>query len=188
MREMDFLQGFSVDLTALGGETWISRRLSQMKDCYTDKATANAILKQGDPIVYRYQSLDLPQDAGDFSFGISTVLPGTVGDEYYMTKGHFHEILMTAEVYYCLEGEGGMLIESQEGDARFLPMTPGKLVYVPKGYAHRTVNTGATPLSSLFVYRADAGHDYQTIETKGFRKIVVQTANGPQLCDNPSWD
>lgn len=105
----------------------------------------------------------------------------------YMTKGHFHEILMTAEVYYCLEGEGGMLIESQEGDTRFLPMTPGKLVYVPKGYAHRTINTGATPLSSLFVYRADTGHDYKTIETKGFRKNVVRENGEMRLRNNPFW-
>ena len=187
MNRLDFLRGLSVDLTALGEDTWITRHLSQMKNCYADQATVNAILMERDPIVYRYQSLSLPRDAGDFSFGISTVLPGTVGDEYYMTKGHFHEILMTAEVYYCLEGEGGLLIENQEGDARFLPMTPGKLVYVPKGYAHRTINTGTTPLSSLFVYRADAGHDYKTIETKGFRNIVVCEKGNARLRNNPLW-
>ena len=187
MAELDFLRGISVDLKVLEPETWVSRSLSQLKNYFSDQSEANRVLQRGDPVIYRYQSLPLPVDAGDLSFGISTVLPGTIGNEFYMTKGHFHEALMTAEVYYCLSGEGGLLIENEEGDTRLLHMSGGKLIYVPKGYAHRTVNTGNTPISSLFVFRADAGHDYKTIETRGYRKLVISSSNGPMLVDNPRW-
>ncbi|UCE56571.1 MAG: hypothetical protein JSV31_14325 [Desulfobacterales bacterium] len=32
--------------------------------------------------------------------------PGKVGSEYFMTKGHFQNILESAEVYYCVERDG----------------------------------------------------------------------------------
>ncbi|AEF80907.1 glucose-6-phosphate isomerase (GPI) (Phosphoglucoseisomerase) (PGI) (Phosphohexose isomerase) (PHI) [Leadbettera azotonutricia ZAS-9] len=41
---------------------------------------------------------------------------------------------------------------------------------------------------SFFVFRGDAGHNYATIETKGYRKLVVEGSDGkPQMIDNPKW-
>jgi glucose-6-phosphate isomerase len=55
-------------------------------------------------------------------------------------------------------------------------------------YAHRSINTGKTPLVTFFVFRGDAGHNYATIETKGYRKLVVEGTDGkPQMIDNPKW-
>jgi glucose-6-phosphate isomerase len=105
-----------------------------------------------------------------------------------MTKGHFHTILETAEVYYTLSGEGCMLLENPEGDVALRPMIPGHALYVPKRYAHRSINTGKAPLVSFYVFRADAGHNYATIETKGYRKLVVEGPDGkPVRTDNPNW-
>lgn len=39
-----------------------------------------------------------------------------IGNEYYMTKGHYHQHIDTLEVYYGLSGEGYMLMENMEGD------------------------------------------------------------------------
>ena len=49
-----------------------------------------------------YHELPVPQTAGDLAFGYSVVNPGKVGDEYYFTRGHYHRILETGEVYHCM--------------------------------------------------------------------------------------
>ena len=66
-------------------------------------------------------------------------------------------------------------------------LEPGKMVYVPKRYAHRSINTGNEPLVTFFAFRGDAGHDYGTIEQKGFRKLVVERDGKPEIIDNPKW-
>jgi len=38
----------------------------------------------------------------------------------------------------------------------------------------------------FYTYEANAGHDYQTILDKGFRKICLDD-NGPVFIDNPKW-
>jgi len=66
-------------------------------------------------------------------------------------------------------------------------MSPGKIVYVPGYYAHRSVNIGDEPLISLPVYPADAGHDYKTIEVEGFRHILVAQNGKPTVIENPRY-
>lgn len=113
--------------------------------------------------------------------------PGKIGNEYYMTKGHFHQIVDTAEVYYTLKGEGYMMLENLDGDWRVERMEKGKALYVPRGYAHRTINTGDEVLTAFYVFDADAGHDYGTIETKGYRHIVCEINGEVTVLDNPRW-
>lgn len=163
------------------------RRLSAMKGMYADRAAFDSLAKS-DPLVYEFIEMGLPESAAEVAFGTSIVYPGKVGDEYFMTKGHFHEILETAEVYYCLRGEGFMLMENPEGEWEARELRPGVAVYVPPRFAHRSINTGTRgPLITFFAFRGDAGHDYGTIETKGFRKLVVERNGRPALVDNPKW-
>lgn len=166
----------------------IRRRLSAMKGMYADGQAFAEMLEAGDPIVYEFHDMHLPEEAGEIAFGTSIVYPGKVGDEYFMTRGHFHTILETAEVYYCLRGSGCMLMESPEGDWEARDLKPGCAVYVPPRYAHRSINTSADQtLITFFAFRADAGHDYGTIETKGFRKLIVEKDGRPEIVDNPTW-
>jgi len=137
--------------------------------------------------VYEFYELNLTEHPGDLDFGASIVYPGKAGNEYFMTKGHFHAILDTAEVYYCLRGRGYMLMENPEGEWYAEELTPGKAVYVAKRFAHRSINTGGETLVTFFVYRADAGHDYGTVLSKGFRKLVVEKDGEPAIIDNPKW-
>lgn len=140
------------------------------------------------PLIYEFYELNIPETSGDLAFGTSIVYPGKVGKEYFMTKGHFHSILDTAEVYYCLGGMGYMQMENSGGDWDIQKFTPGRAVYVPKGWAHRSINIGKVePLITFFTFRADAGHDYGTIETKGFKKLVVERDGKPEVIDNPNW-
>lgn len=163
------------------------RHLSDVKQMFVDIAEAERILKEENPLVYEFYELGIPSHSGDLAFGTSITYPGQVAGEYYMTKGHFHEILETAEVYYCIQGHGMMLMENPEGQWDCHELTPGKAVYVPKRFAHRSINIGEKPFVTFFCFRADAGHDYKTIETKGFRKIVVERDRKTAIIENPKW-
>lgn len=189
----DWETGFAIDFSLNNGfaskHAATKRTLSQMRGVFADEAAAEKILENGDPTVYEFYELGAPEHPGDLAFGTSIVYPGKVGREYYMTKGHFHTILDTAEVYYALSGEGFMLTESPEGDVKLHRLLPGEAVYVPKRWAHRSINTGSEPLVTFFVFRGDAGHDYGTIETKGYRNLVAEDENGiPVMTENPKWD
>jgi len=163
------------------------RYLSNMKGMFADENAFQKILDKEDPLIYEFYELDLPKTSGDLLFGTSIVYPGKVGNEFFMTKGHFHTILDTAEVYFCLSGKGYMLMENPEGDWDAQEMTPGKAVYVPKRWAHRSVNIGNEPLVTFFVFRSDASHDYGTIETKGYRKLIVEKEGKIEIIENSKW-
>ena len=190
---VDFLRGCVIDFDLSTGLSKTvngdKRYLSQMTGMFNDeKALQDKVAAEGDSVIYEFFNLPLPNDAGDLAFGCSILNPGKVGDEYFFTKGHFHTILETAEVYYCLKGHGYMLMENPEGDWSAQEIKPGGAVYVPKRYAHRSINVDPTEqLVTFYVYRADAGHDYGTIETKGYRKLLVEKDGEPTIIDNPNW-
>ena len=190
--KFNWAQGFTIDfdlstgLSKSGAES-SKRHVSNMRGMYADEAATEELIKNGDPLVYEFYEMGAPEKASDQAFGASITYPGKVGNEYFMTKGHFHTILDTAEVYYCLSGEGYMLLESPEGDWNAQRLSPGVAVYVPPRYAHRSVNTGDVPMVTFFCFRGDAGHDYGTIETKGYRKLIVEKDGKPAFVDNPKW-
>jgi glucose-6-phosphate isomerase len=166
----------------------IVRRLSSLRGQFLDQPAFAAALAQGDPELYQVYAVDRPGVSGELSSGLTILHPGKVGDEYFMTKGHFHAVLETGEVYYCLRGRGMMVMETPEGDPHVAEMTPGAVVYVPPRWAHRTVNVSATDdLVFFWVYPANAGHDYGSIERQGFRKLVVEQSGAPAVVDNPRW-
>lgn len=189
----DYVRGFTIDLdmkTGLSEMKETSKRyLSQMSGMFADdEAFEKKLREEGDVLVYEFHEMGVPEKPGNLAFGCSITYPGKVGDEYFMTKGHFHTILETAEVYYCLSGHGYMLLESPEGDWLAYELTPGKALYVPERYAHRSINVDPDEaLRTFFVFRADAGHDYGTIETKGYRKLLAEENGKPQIIDNPKW-
>jgi glucose-6-phosphate isomerase len=166
----------------------IKRLLSDMKGMYHDDKKFNEILKKGDLLVYEFYNMGLPEEPSELAYGTTILYSGKVGDEYYMTKGHFHNIIETAEIYYCIKGHGFLLMENPEGESEVQEMKPGVSVYVPPRFAHRSINISKDEsLISFFAFRADAGHDYKTIESKGFRKIIVEKKGKPEIIDNPKW-
>ncbi|AYO29799.1 MAG: glucose-6-phosphate isomerase, archaeal [Thermoanaerobacteraceae bacterium] len=188
----EILRPFDIDFDLTTGLSRLKkaskRYLSNMADMFYDTEKAGDILKNEDPLIYEFYEMGIPETVGDIAFGTSIVYPGKIGNEYFMTKGHFHTVLETAEVYFCIKGKGYMLMETPEGQWDAQEFAPGKAVYVPKRWAHRSINVSPTePLITFFAFRADAGHDYGTIETKGFRKLIVEKDGRPVVIDNPRW-
>jgi glucose-6-phosphate isomerase len=166
----------------------IERRLSAMKGQFCDTQAYEAMLAKEDLLLYEVYEIKRPEQAGELLMGISVVHPGKVGREFFMTKGHYHTILETAETYYVLKGEGFMVMETPEGECAVEPLSPGQVLYVPPRWAHRSVCTSRREdLVTFFVYPGNAGHDYGTIEQKGFHKLVIEGPDGIEITDNPRW-
>jgi glucose-6-phosphate isomerase len=120
----------------------IERRLSSLRGQYSDSAAYQRLLESGDPIIYEVYEISRPEVAGELRTGLSVVHPGSVGSEYFMTKGHFHAVIDTAETYYCVKGHGVLLMENVQGDSAVEELLPGRAIYVAPGWAHRSMLRG----------------------------------------------
>lgn len=167
----------------------ITRKLSHMKDMYADQDAVAAILKdEGDRLIYEVHVTELPEEEGHILHCTTIIHPGRIGDEYHMTKGHYHARRDQGEVYLGLAGEGYLVMQTEAGDTSELAMIAGTAAYVPPYWAHRTVNTGTEPFVFFAAWAGEAGHDYGSIERVGFRKLIVQRNNTIQVVDNPKYD
>ncbi|MCU0509742.1 MAG: glucose-6-phosphate isomerase [Anaerolineae bacterium] len=174
--------------TPAGYDRHLTRRLSSLRGFFQDGAAFEKEISLGDTLVYEVYEINRPENSGELQTGLSIVHPGLIGDEYYMTKGHFHAELQTAEIYHCLQGEGVMVMENMDGEWAVEELRPGVVLYILPGWAHRSVNTGHDEdLITYFAYPGHAGHDYATIETQGFRKIMLERDGRPCIVDNPRW-
>jgi glucose-6-phosphate isomerase len=166
----------------------ISRHLSEMEGQFLDQDAFYALLEEGDLLLYEVFENQRPEVTGELLHGVAVIHPGKVGVEYFMTKGHFHGVLETAELYYCLKGEGVMVMETPEGDWAVEEMRPDCVTFVPPRWAHRSVNTSLEDdLVLFFTYPAHAGHDYKSIEEQGFRKLIFERNGDYEIVDNPRW-
>jgi glucose-6-phosphate isomerase, archaeal len=169
---------------ALDGAAYLERRLSDLRGCFADVQAYDDAFAQGDPLLYRVASLEPAAGDGQLHYAIGTLMPGRVGAEYYLTKCHLHAWRPAAEVYLGLQGEGMMLLEDEAtGATRAVPLVAHSAVYVPGHTAHRTINTGAVPLTYIGVYPAAAGHDYGAIAARNFGCVVVSVAGRPTVMD-----
>lgn len=183
---MEKLAPFGVDFDLVHGimkdpQVHTVRLASSMRGHYKDAAALEAIVKAGDPVHYEVFEMKIPQEVGQLQFCLSKTWPGTVGGECFMTKGHYHAVPGTAEVYLCVRGEGYMLMKLADGTPAVERFFPGRMVYVPPFWAHRTVNTGEEPLISFCAYPGDAGHNYGDIEKEGFPLRVFKKAGVVQI-------
>ena len=81
-----------------------------------------------------------------------------------------------------------MVMETPESETAVEALSPGRILYVPPRWAHRSVVTSRLEdLVTFFLYPANAGHDYGTIEHLGFHKLIIDGENGPEVIDNPRY-
>src|SRR5262249_32100664 len=158
---------FNAETGEVPGAPTTRRYLSELRGCFADTAAYEAALAAGNPLLYTVATVEYGSGEGDLGYALGVLMPGRIGAEYYMTKGHLHAWRAAAEIYIGLKGEGVMLLEAEaDGASRMLPLRPNTAVYVPGHTAHRTMNTAAEPLIYMCVYPARAGHDYAAIAAR----------------------
>jgi len=118
---------------------------------------------------------------GGLFFGVSTIYPGKVGNEYFMTKGHFHLKSDRAEFYWGVQGKGMLILMDRDRNTWAEEIYPGSLHYIGGEIAHRLANTGSENLVVGACWPSDAGHDYQEIAVKGFSARLVENDGKPEL-------
>ncbi|MFN0191263.1 MAG: glucose-6-phosphate isomerase family protein [Aestuariivirga sp.] len=163
-----------------------TKRLGEFHGIYRDEKALDALMKaQGDLVTYKvteYRAQD-----SDIFFGTTTMMPGRVGDEYFMTRGHYHARRDRGEIYYTQSGQGVLLLQSRGGETREVEMKPGVCAFIPPDWAHRSINTGTTSLVFVWCCNQDAGHDYAEIVTKGMRKLVIERDGAATCIPNPKF-
>ena len=173
-----------VDLAAgvIMGAPVTERRLADLPGVFSDEVAYRAKLAKGNELIYTVSTVESSAGPGDLHYGLGLLMPGLVGREYYLTKGHYHAWRAAAEIYVGLKGRGLMLLERGD-ESRVLALEPDTVIYVPCDTAHRTINTGAEPLMYLGVYPAAAGHDYGAIAERNFRKVILEQDGKPVVVD-----
>jgi glucose-6-phosphate isomerase len=160
----------------------VERRIADMQGMFL----ANPNVDES-AVVYRVYAISAPETASHLQCSTTVLLPGTVGDEYFMTKGHFHEVRDRSEIYIGLAGDGRLVMATDDGRHAVEPISRGTVAYVPGGWAHRSVNVADEPLVFFAAYVGDAGHDYRTIEERGFPVVVLTGGDGPRVVRNPRY-
>ncbi|WP_066041479.1 glucose-6-phosphate isomerase family protein [Herbiconiux solani] len=158
-----------------GATRHYEKQLGDMAGVYLDeRAWTSAVEREGaETLIYSVDEQKYQDGPGALIVGTSTLLPGSYGDEFAVTRGHLHAISDRAELYYCLSGRGVMLLDTVDGRTAAVELTPGKAVNVPGHWIHRSVNVGDEPFVTLFSYAADAGQDYAIIAEAGGMKTLV---------------
>lgn len=146
-------------------------RCGDLSGVFHDRTAWQAI--PADTPVYQVEMLNSPQGEGEFFAGTTHLNPGRVGEEFYMTRGHFHQRREQGEVYFGLRGSGLLLLQDEQGSARLEQVSPGSVHIIPGFTAHRLINTGSDILSALAVWPSVAGHDYAAL-TQGFTLRVLE--------------
>jgi glucose-6-phosphate isomerase len=177
------LQNFDID-----GAKRTERRLSDLEGFFADEEAYKKAIEKENPVIYRVQSVTPANGKGDLHYGLGALMPGKIGQEYYLTKGHFHAWREAVEVYIGLEGTGRMLLEEEEsGESKMLSLQKNSIVYVPGYTAHRTVNCGDIPLKYIGIYPAKAGHDYGAIAERNFHSVIAEIEGNPQMIDRKTF-
>lgn len=160
------------------------RTLANLKGVFSDEEAYSRM----DPntVVYRVSSmLPVPEGTpGGVYMGITYIAPGQVGNEYFMTKGHFHRNPDSAECYWGVKGHGMLILMDRERNTWAKEILPGSLHYIPAGIAHRVANVGNEELVFSACWPSDAGHDYETIARNGFSSRLLQINGTPKLVNS----
>lgn len=158
-----------------------TKRLGQLAGLFHDRDAFDAMDPELEIYTVRFWRPVPDGTIGGLCWGTTTLQPGRVGDEYFMTHGHFHAQPDRAEFYATLCGSGQLILMKEDGETTMQTMTPGSVHYIPGWTAHRVANTGNEPLVFVASWPSDAGHDYARIRKDGFGKRLVSREGHPCL-------
>ena len=144
-----------------------SERLQMDQESLVYEVQAHIPVREGSP--------------GGLSFGTTLIHPGKVGNEYFMTRGHFHALADRSEYYWGVQGEGMLVLMDGNQTTWAEKMFTGSLHFIGANTAHRVANTGTGPLIFGACWPSDAGHNYDTIDRNGFSARLVEIDGVPFL-------
>ena len=190
-REIGSPMAFEVDRSTgrlIGASRHYEKYVRDLAGLYLDEAAfASRCAVHGDDVAYFVDDFRANEEEG-LIVGTSVLLPGVIGSEYAMTRGHLHEHAAAPEIYHCLSGHGALVMENLKGEPRIVEMRESTVVYVPGHWIHRSVNVGGDPLVTMFAYSSGAGQDYGVVErSRGLSKLVVRDGEGWRVVDNPRY-
>jgi glucose-6-phosphate isomerase, archaeal len=160
------------------------KTLGQLQGIFVNAEALQAMAP--DTVVYRVQAwCPVPEGTkGGLFWGTTTVEPGQVGSEYFMTHGHFHLKRDRTEYYATVEGEGALILMDESRRTWMEPMSAGSVHFIPPKIAHRVANSGKTPLRFAACWPSDAGHDYDAIRKHGFGARLMNVHNHAKLVES----
>jgi glucose-6-phosphate isomerase, archaeal len=159
------------------------RKLKDLKGIFLDE---RAFLEMdSEQTIYMVQAwLPVKEGTpGGLFFGTTNLMSGKVGDEYFMTKGHFHTISDRTELYWGVQGKGMLILMDRNRRTWAEEMFPGSLHHIPPHVAHRVANTDNTTLIFSACWPSDAGHDYEEIARNDFSARLVEKYRKPKLVE-----
>jgi glucose-6-phosphate isomerase len=160
----------------------VTCRLSDMSGRYANQNAEKELLRSSDPLIYRADEIVAPETRGELHTSVTVIFPGKVGDEYFMSKGHYQVDDAATKVYLAISGSGYLLMQNGQGDTMEVAMVPGTIAYCAAGWAQRTVNVGSDPFAYFKYWPADGGHDYDRVVNEGgFLKRVVERDGRPTI-------
>lgn len=140
------------------------------------KAVAQLLMEKKDVEIYKVLTCAPGRTSAHLTIHVTLLKPGKIGEEFFFTKGHAHK-KPAAEWYLGINGEGLVLLWNESKHFLF-SLSRGDLIYIPPGWAHRTINVGNEILVFLSCHRSDAGYDYDYVEKKGTPKRVLTSHKG----------
>lgn len=166
------LSGFGVKESA--------RTIGALQGYFADEAARAAV---ADRVAYRVQAYEPKPEGEPGAVCCATTFlePGLVGDEYFLTRGHFHVNADCPELEVTVSGEGWLVLMTEDRQTRVELMSAGSVHHVPPRTAHRVANIGSMPLVFVSYWASETGHDYQTIIDDGFSARVRRVDGLPAL-------
>jgi glucose-6-phosphate isomerase, archaeal len=136
-----------------------------------------------DRLAYRVQAYEpmMEGERGAVCCATTFLEPGMIGDEYFLTRGHFHAREDCAELELTISGIGILVLMTADRRTRTEPMRAGSVHHVPPSTAHRVANTGHEPLVFVSFWPSETGHDYRTIVERGFGARVRRIDGRPTV-------
>jgi glucose-6-phosphate isomerase len=158
-----------------------TRKLRDLTGIFQDKIAFDKM--NAEKLAYTVQAwLPVTEGTpGGLFFGVSTIMPGKVGNEYFMTKGHFHAQSSRAELYWGIHGSGMLILMDRDRNTWAEEVYPGSLHYIGGDIAHRLANTCNESLIVGACWPSDAGHDYEEIAVNGISARLLEVEGMPKL-------
>lgn len=163
----------NMELTGFNGKRDI-RRFDEMKDLFLQPDS------EVSELYYMFRGVDL-FDKIKIRYDITALLPGTVGEEYIKTKGHYHPDAYP-EVYEVMKGRAFYLLQRSEDfemvdDVILVEAKEGDIVVIPPHYGHVTVNRGEDILIMSNLVSTEFSSIYEPYEKKKGAAYYI-TVNG----------